>query len=196
VARLVSASGDRISEFALAARAGLTIGAANEEIPVTFDTLNVRRTDAVVFAAISAPPMNLLGPELVRDLVSLIQQLEADDAVQVLVLTSADPDYFISHVDVTRIAEYRQEAARLTGEASIASLFRHLSASCLVTIAGLKGVCAPPAASWCWLAICASRRAKPPYSVSSSLPSVRTPARAPRNTSRASWVAPERSRSC
>jgi enoyl-CoA hydratase/carnithine racemase len=106
---------------------------------VTFNTLNVRRTDAVVFAAISAPPMNLLGPELVRDLVSLIQQLEADDAVQVLVFTSADPDYFISHVDVTRIAEYRHEAARLTGEASIASLFRHLSASRLVTIAQIEG---------------------------------------------------------
>jgi enoyl-CoA hydratase/carnithine racemase len=117
----------------------LTIGAANEEIPVNFDTLNVRRTDAVVFAAIAAPPMNLLGPELVRDLVSLIQQLEADDTVQVLVFTSADPDYFISHVDVTRIDEYRHEAARLTGEASIASLLRHLSASRLVTIAQIEG---------------------------------------------------------
>ena len=72
---------------------------------------------AVLFAEIAAPPMNLLGPELVRDLVSLIQQAEADDSVQVLVFTSADPDYFISHVDVTRINEYREEAAKLTGEA-------------------------------------------------------------------------------
>ena len=51
--------------------------------------------------------MNLLGPELVRDLVSLIQRAEADDAVQVLVFKSADPDYFISHVDVTRSKKYR-----------------------------------------------------------------------------------------
>ncbi|HTG52974.1 MAG TPA: hypothetical protein VMA33_08960 [Candidatus Tectomicrobia bacterium] len=57
---------------------------------------------AVLFAEIAAPPMNLLGPELVRDLVSLIQRAEADDAVQVLVFKSADPDYFIPHVDVTR----------------------------------------------------------------------------------------------
>ena len=49
--------------------------------------------------------MNLLGPELVRDLVSLIQRAEADSTLQVLVFTSADPDYFISHVDVTRINE-------------------------------------------------------------------------------------------
>ena len=107
--------------------------------PEVFETLTVRKEGAVLFAEIAAPPMNLLGPELVRDLVSLIQRAEADDAFQVLVFKSADPDYFISHVDVTRINEYRAEAAKLTGEASIALLFRHLSASRLVTIAQIEG---------------------------------------------------------
>jgi enoyl-CoA hydratase/carnithine racemase len=88
--------------------------------PAAFETLRVRTEGPVLFAEIAAPPMNLLGPELVRDLVSLIQQAEADDAVRVLVFSSADPDYFISHVDVTQIAEYRDEAAKLTGEPSIA----------------------------------------------------------------------------
>ena len=106
---------------------------------MVFETLAVRKAGAVLFAEIAAPPMNLLGPDLTRDLVSLIQRAEADDALQVLVFTSADPDYFISHVDVTRIAEYREEAAKLTGEASIALLFRHLSASRLVTIAQIEG---------------------------------------------------------
>jgi enoyl-CoA hydratase/carnithine racemase len=84
-------------------------------------------------------PADVLGPELVRDLVSLIQRAEADTAVQVLVFTSADPAYFIAHVDVTRIGEYREAAARLTGESSIAMLFRHLSGSRLVTIAQIEG---------------------------------------------------------
>jgi enoyl-CoA hydratase/carnithine racemase len=110
-----------------------------QELPVAFQTLTVRREGGVLFAAISAPPMNLLGPELVRDLVSLIQRAESDRAVQVLVFKSADPDYFIPHVDVTRIAEYRAEAAKLTGEASIGMLFRHLSASRLVSIAQIEG---------------------------------------------------------
>jgi enoyl-CoA hydratase/carnithine racemase len=35
-------------------------------------------------------------------------ELEADDTVKVLVFKSADPDYFISHVDVTQIKEYRR----------------------------------------------------------------------------------------
>ena len=104
-----------------------------------FSTLNVRAELAVLFVEMSAPPMNLLGPELVRDLVALIEHAEADEAIKVLVFRSADPDYFISHVDLTRVAEYRAEAAKLTGEPSIALLFRHLSASRLVTIAQIQG---------------------------------------------------------
>ncbi len=102
-------------------------------------TGNVSGEGAVLLAEIAAPPMNLLGPELVRDLVSLIRLAEADDSLKVVVFKSADPDYFISHVDLTRVSGYRAEAAALTGEASIASLFRHLSASRLVTIAQIEG---------------------------------------------------------
>jgi enoyl-CoA hydratase/carnithine racemase len=102
-------------------------------------TVTVRDEGHVLFAEISAPPMNLLGPELVRDLVSLIQRAEADDAVQVLVFTSGDPDYFIAHVDVTKVAEYRAEAAALTGTPSIAAMFHHLAVSRLVSIAQIEG---------------------------------------------------------
>ncbi len=111
----------------------------NRPTSVEFATLTVRGESDVLFVTVDAPPMNLLGPELVRDLVALIEAAEADDTVQVLVFKSADPDYFISHVDVTRIKEYRAEAAKLTGEASIGLLFRYLSASRLVTIAQIEG---------------------------------------------------------
>ena len=104
-----------------------------------FETIRVRNEGAVLFAEIAAPPMNLLGPELVRDLGSLIQQAEADDALQVLVFSSADPDYFISHVDVTRIKELREETSKLAADASVALMFRHLSASRLITIAQIEG---------------------------------------------------------
>jgi len=103
------------------------------------ETLHVRQDGAVLFADIAAPPMNLLGTELVRDLVSLIQRAEGDEVCQVLVFASADPDYFISHVDVTRISEYREEAVKLAGEPSLGLLFRYLSTSRLVTIAQIAG---------------------------------------------------------
>lgn len=106
---------------------------------MTFETLIVHQEEAVLFAQIAAPPMNLLGTELIRDLVSLIQHGESDLSCRVLVFRSADPDYFISHVDVTRISEYRAETSRLTGEPSLGLLFRHLSASRLVSIAQIEG---------------------------------------------------------
>jgi enoyl-CoA hydratase/carnithine racemase len=109
------------------------------KVDTPLETLGLRRDGAVLFADIEAPLMNLLGPELVRDLVFLIQRAEADDTIQVRVFRSADPDYFISHVDVSRIDRYRAEAAKLTGEASIALLFRYLSASRLITIAQIEG---------------------------------------------------------
>jgi enoyl-CoA hydratase/carnithine racemase len=114
-------------------------GVTNPEDLWTYEKLHVRREGSVLFAEIVAPPMNLQGPELVRDLVSLIQRAEADDGVKVLVFKSADPDYFIAHVDVTRIEENRAEAAKLADDASMALLLRHLSASHLVTIAQIEG---------------------------------------------------------
>jgi len=117
----------------------MAMSASTRESKLVFQTLNVRREAAVLFVEISAPPMNLEGPELVGDLVSLIQQSEVDDTVQVLVFKSADPDYFISHVDVTRIKENRDAAARLNGDPSIGQLYRHLSASRLVSIAQIEG---------------------------------------------------------
>jgi enoyl-CoA hydratase/carnithine racemase len=111
----------------------------NREDPMDLETLKARREGGVLFVEISAPPMNLLGPELIRDLVSLIQRAEADETCQVIVFKSADPDYFISHVDVTRIKENREAAAKLDGDASIGLMLRHLSTSRLVSIAQIEG---------------------------------------------------------
>jgi enoyl-CoA hydratase/carnithine racemase len=112
---------------------------SSQEGELVFETLSVRSEGAVLFVEISAPPMNLEGPELIRDLVSLIQQAEADETVQVLVFKSADPHYFIAHVDVTRIKENREAAAKLNSDPSIGQLYRHLSASRLVSIAQIEG---------------------------------------------------------
>lgn len=113
--------------------------ASSQNHPAALETLAVHKEGPVLFVEITAPPMNLMGPELVRDLASLIQQAEADETVQVLVFKSANDDYFISHVDVTKISEYRAEAAKFVGEPSLAMLFRHLSLSRLVTIAQIEG---------------------------------------------------------
>ena len=56
--------------------------------------------------------MNLIGPELVRDLVGLLGVLESGQETRVVVLDSADPDYFVPHVDLTKVAEYTARSGR------------------------------------------------------------------------------------
>jgi hypothetical protein len=41
---------------------------------------------------------------------TLIQRAEGDNAIKVLVFKSADPDYFIPHVDVTQISEFHRRS--------------------------------------------------------------------------------------
>src|SRR5260370_20467073 len=73
-----------------------------------------RRDEGVLSVVIDGPPMNLIGPELVRDLVALLGELESDQDTRVMVLESADPEYFVPHVDLTKVAEYTAEAVRST----------------------------------------------------------------------------------
>ena len=117
----------------------MTAPQSSQETEWVFETLKIRHEGAVLFVELNAPPMNLLGPELIRDLVSLIQRAEDDDTLKVIVFKSADHDYFISHVDVTRIKENREAAAKLDGSPSIGLMLHHLSSSRLVTIAQIEG---------------------------------------------------------
>jgi len=108
----------------------------------TYRTLRVARSDeGVLGVVIDAPPMNLIGPELVGDLVSLLSELESDQGIRVVVLESADPEYFVPHVDLTKVAEYTAEAAKAGGpdDASLGMLWHKLSELPVVTIAKLRG---------------------------------------------------------
>jgi enoyl-CoA hydratase/carnithine racemase len=108
----------------------------------TYRTLRVARSDeGVLSVVIDAPPMNLIGPELVRDLVTLLSELESDDDIRVMVLESADPEYFVPHVDLTKVPEYTAEAAKAGGpdDASLGMLWHKLSELPIVTIAKLRG---------------------------------------------------------
>ncbi len=108
----------------------------------TYRALRVARSgEGVLSVVIDAPPMNLIGPELVRDLVTLIGELESGEDIRVMVLESADPEYFVPHVDFTMVAEHTAEAAK-TGrpdDASLGMLLHKLSELPVVTIAKLRG---------------------------------------------------------
>jgi len=107
-----------------------------------YRTLRVAPSDkGVLGVVIDAPPMNLIGPELVHDLVGLLGALKSDQETRVVVLESADPDYFVPHVDLTKVAEYTAEAAKAGGpdDASLGMLWHKLSELPVVTIAKIRG---------------------------------------------------------
>ena len=47
------------------------------------------------------PPINVMGPEMVREFQQVINALEADEQVKVVVFDSAVDDYFLNHSDFT-----------------------------------------------------------------------------------------------
>lgn len=108
----------------------------------TYRMLRLAPSDKrVLSVVIDAPPLNLIEPELVRELVTLLNDLEADADTRVMVLESADPEYFVAHVDLTKVAEYTAEAAKAGGpeDASLGMLWHKLSALRVVTIAKIRG---------------------------------------------------------
>src|SRR5260370_30096739 len=50
---------------------------------------------------IDNPPINVMGPEMVRQFQEIIDALEADEHVRVVVFDSAVDDYFLNHSDFT-----------------------------------------------------------------------------------------------
>ncbi|MBV8681448.1 MAG: enoyl-CoA hydratase/isomerase family protein [Caulobacteraceae bacterium] len=53
----------------------------------------------------SNPPINMFGPTTIVELGALMSDLEADPSVKVVVFQSANPDFFVAHLDVTKAAE-------------------------------------------------------------------------------------------
>src|SRR6202041_1732237 len=59
----------------------------------------VRRSPPYWRVTIDNPPINVMGPEMVRQFQDLICTLESDEHVRVVVFDSAVEDYFLNHSD-------------------------------------------------------------------------------------------------
>jgi len=60
-----------------------------------------RQSAAYWRVTIDNPPINVMGPEMVREFQEIIHELEADENVKVVVFDSAVNDYFLNHSDFT-----------------------------------------------------------------------------------------------
>jgi hypothetical protein len=60
----------------------------------------------VAYATIDNPPVNLITRPLLEEFTRLSLELEADEELLVVVLRSANPDFFIAHFDVAAILAF------------------------------------------------------------------------------------------
>jgi enoyl-CoA hydratase/carnithine racemase len=103
--------------------------------------IQVEVADGVAWAVIDHPPINLWDEALTPDLVGLSRGFESDAASRVLVVTSADPEFFVAHADVAMILEMPSDAqGPPDSPAPINVLFDRWRTSPKVSIALVRGV--------------------------------------------------------
>ena len=71
----------------------------------SFETLRVAVDEGVAFVTLEHGEINLMDLAMLADLDRVGRQLEADPAVRVVVLQSANPDFFIAHADLNVITQ-------------------------------------------------------------------------------------------
>jgi enoyl-CoA hydratase/carnithine racemase len=81
----------------------------------------------------SNPPINMFLPTTIVELGALMTDLEADPSVKVVVFQSANPDFYIAHLDVAKAAE-RPEVLGLWRDFVL-----RLSSTPVVSIAKIRG---------------------------------------------------------
>jgi enoyl-CoA hydratase/carnithine racemase len=107
-----------------------------------YQALRIKIDDGVASVTIDHGPMNLLDATLMGDLDRAGRELEADPAVKVVVLQSANPEFFIAHVDINLIQQLPTTApprtGKLAGFQAIVDRFRTMPKA---TIARIEGFC-------------------------------------------------------
>jgi enoyl-CoA hydratase/carnithine racemase len=104
--------------------------------------LHVTLDGGICRATIDHPPINLLDVPLIGEIGRLTAEVGADGAVRVLVVDSADPEFFIAHADVELIAGLPTEDTSLHEELSPFHAFtEQLRSLPQATIAVIEGIC-------------------------------------------------------
>jgi enoyl-CoA hydratase/carnithine racemase len=99
-----------------------------------------RRSPAYWRVTFDNPPINVMGPEMVREFQGVIGALEADEHVRVVVFDSAVDDYFLNHSDFTaKIEDLTSMPAGPTGLPPWPDFLVRLTRAPVVSIALIRG---------------------------------------------------------
>ena len=84
------------------------------------------------------PPLNLLDPEVTYELRDLINQMEIANELKVIVFDSANPDFYIGHVDLIRAGEFSTDVGT-TGLRILPDFLQRLAHIPVISIASIRG---------------------------------------------------------
>ncbi len=105
-----------------------------------FKTLSVTTDQGVAFVTLQHGELNLLDMDMLIDLDRLGRAIELDDQVKVMVLQSANPDFFVAHADLNTIASLPAEPAPREEKLGLVNqVFDRLRSSPKVSIAKVQG---------------------------------------------------------
>src|SRR5580700_10603906 len=99
-----------------------------------------RRSPAYWRVTIDNPPINVMGPEMVREFQDVIGALEVDEHVRVVVFDSAVGDYFLNHSDfLAKLEDLTSMPAGPTGFPPWPDFLARLTRLPVVSIALIRG---------------------------------------------------------
>jgi enoyl-CoA hydratase/carnithine racemase len=99
-----------------------------------------RKSAAYWVVTLDNPPLNIVGPAEVRELVEVLDRIEADPNVKVVVFDSAVPGYFMAHYDLLKpLEESTGMEPGPTGMHPVPDFMVRLSRLSAVTIVSIRG---------------------------------------------------------
>jgi enoyl-CoA hydratase/carnithine racemase len=104
--------------------------------------LRLELVDGVATVTIDQPPINLFDLALYGAMVAMADQLRADPEVRVVVLRSANPEFFIAHFDVTLIQHLPADQPRhdeLNAFHAMCEAFRTMPKATIAVVEGRVG---------------------------------------------------------
>ncbi|MBP2334857.1 enoyl-CoA hydratase/carnithine racemase [Saccharothrix coeruleofusca] len=110
--------------------------------PNAHKTLSVGIDAGVAWITLDNPPVNLLSATLIRELHEVLGALREESSVRVVVFSSANPEFFLAHVDIhileemdglREIADRNPDANLFQG---VGELLRHQPQVTIVKLAG------------------------------------------------------------
>lgn len=90
--------------------------------PSHYELLRIHVDAAVAFVSIDHPPLNVHAPRLLRELGRFVAEVRIEPSVRVVVLQSADPEFFVAHGDMNIVNDPSEFLALTTPEDEAAGL--------------------------------------------------------------------------